>query len=297
MKHDVIVVGGGFAGLSAATYLARGRCSVCVLDTGLPRNRFAVASHGFLSHDGSDPQLILATARQQLARYPTANKVEGEASEARVQGEGFLVTLANGDAMEARKLVLAFGLRDKLPEIPGLQQRWGKTVLHCPYCHGIEFSDRRLGVLYRTPMSVHQAFLIAEWGPTTLYLNGARIAPEDTKMLAARGVNIEPAKVLGLGGEHPALSSVVLEGGSKSHAEALYISPQSYLSSPLAEQLGAAIKDGPLGPLIVTDDDKLTTVPGVYAAGDIARAPHAIGLAVADGVMAGTSAHRALVFD
>lgn len=296
MKHDAIIVGGGFAGLAAATYLARARRNVRVIDTGKPRNRFADASHGFLGHDGSDPRQILAIGRKQLLAYPTVELIEAEASWARTGGNGFSVILSSGEEIEARKLILAFGLRDELPDLPGLQERWGKTVLHCPYCHGIEFSEQELGVLYRAPMSVHQASLIAEWGPTTLYLNGAELAVEDAATLAARGVKVEPAVVAGLVGENCALSAVELEDGRRSAIAALYVAPRSCFTSPLAEQLGAEIDQGPLGPVMRTDADKMTSVPGLYAAGDIARVPHSVSGAVADGVTAGTSAHRALVF-
>lgn len=296
MKHDAVIVGGGFAGLAAATYLARARRSVRVIDTGKPRNRFAEASHGFLGQDGSDPRQILDTARTQLSAYPSVEILDGEAVQARADGDAFRITLAGGAELTASKLILAFGLRDVLPDIPGLQERWGKTVLHCPYCHGFEFSDRALGVLYRTPMSVHHALLIAEWGPTTLYLNGADLDPADAEMLAQRGVAVEPGVAMRLEGDGTSLSSIALEDGRHRQVEALYIAPQSCLSSPLAEQLGVAIEDSPFGPLIGTDENKMTSVPGVYAAGDIARAPHSVSWAVADGVTAGTSAHRALVF-
>jgi len=176
MQHDALIIGGGFAGLAAATYLARARRNVRVLDTGTPRNRFADASHGFLGQDGSNPGDILATARAQLQAYDTVELTNARASEARVIEDGFAVSLSSGEQITARKLILAFGLHDELPDLPGLQERWGKSVLHCPYCHGFEFSDRQLGVLYRTPMSVHQAQLITEWGPTTLYLNGAELS-------------------------------------------------------------------------------------------------------------------------
>lgn len=296
MKHDAVIVGGGFAGLAAATYLARARRSVCVIDTGQPRNRFAEASHGFLGQDGSDPRRILETARAQLAAYPSVEMLDDEAVQAHADGDGFRVLLAGGAELAASKLILAFGLRDILPEIPGLRERWGKTVLHCPYCHGFEFSDRALGVLYRTPMSVPQALLIAEWGATTLYLNGADLDPLDAETLARRGVAVEPGAVTRLEGDGPTLSSIVFEDDRRRPVEALYIAPQSCLSSPLAEQLRVAIEDSPFGPLIGTDENKMTSVPGVYAAGDIARAPHSVSWAVADGVTAGTSAHRALVF-
>jgi len=198
--------------------------------------------------------------------------------------------------MTARKLILAFGLRDALPDMPGLRERWGETVLHCPYCHGIEFSDQPLGVLYRMPMSVHQASLIAEWGPTTLYLNGAGLSEEDAGMLAGRGVTVEPAAIARLIGERPGLSEIELSDGRRHAIAALYLAPESSLGSPLAEQLGVEVEDGPIGPVIRTDGDKMTSVPGVYAAGDIARMPHSVSWAVADGVTAGVSAHRALVF-
>jgi thioredoxin reductase len=296
MQHDVIVVGGGFAGLAAATYLARGRRSVRVLDTGKPRNRFAAASHGFLGQDGSSPRKILADARAQLLAYPTVELIDAEASAARIIDDGFSVTLATGEEMTASKLILAFGLCDALPDIPGLPERWGETVLHCPYCHGVEFSDQPLGVLYRVPMSIHQASLIAEWGPTTLYLNGAGLSEEDAGMLAGRGVTIEPAAVARLVGERPSLSAIELVDGRRPAIRALYLAPESSLGGPLAEQLGVEVQEGPLGPVIRTDDDKMTSVPGVYAAGDIARMPHSVSWAVADGVTAGVSAHRALVF-
>lgn len=296
MEHDAIIVGGGFAGLAAATYLARARRSVRVLDSGKPRNRFAEASHGFLGQDGNSPRNILATARNQLLAYPTVELIEAEAATAQVRPDGFSVHLAGGAEITARKLLLAFGLRDELPELPGLQERWGKTVLHCPYCHGIEFSDQQLGVLYSTPMSVHQASLIAEWGPTTLYLNGGELADDEATALSARGVKIEHAPVAGLAGEGTGLSAIELADGRRSAIAALYVTPRSCLTSTLAGQLGAAIDEGPLGPIIRTDGDKMTTIPGLYAAGDIARTPHSVSWAVADGVTGGTSAHRALVF-
>ena len=296
MQHDAVIVGGAFAGLAAATYLARARRRVCVIDAGQPRNRFAEASHGFLGSDGSEPASILSRARAQLAAYPGATFIEGEASDASVHGDGFAVSLASGEEIAARKAILAFGLRDELEPIPGLRERWGRTVLHCPYCHGFEFSDRPLGVLFRTPMSVHQACLVAEWGPTTLFMNGAALDSDAADRLARHGVTVEPGRLRRLVGEASALTGVELKDGRVRAVEALYVAPHSCLASPIAEQLGVAIDDGPVGPIIRTDADRMTSVPGLYAAGDIARAPHSVSWAVADGVTAGTSLHRALVF-
>lgn len=296
MPHDVVIVGGAFAGIAAATYLARARRRVCVIDAGRPRNRFAEASHGFLGFDGSDPLSILAKAREQLSAYPSVTLIGGDAIAARAVGDGFAISLSSGEEISAGKAILAFGLRDTLDPIPGLQERWGRTVLHCPYCHGYEFSGRPLGVLARSPMSVHQACLVAEWGPTTLFLNGATLDPVAAEQLARHGVTVEAAKVTRLIGDGYALSAVALEDGCERPVSALYVAPQSSLASPIAAQLGAEIDDGPVGPTIRTDAGKMTTVPGLYAAGDIARAPHSVSWAVADGVTAGTSVHRALVF-
>ncbi|HEV8577701.1 MAG TPA: NAD(P)/FAD-dependent oxidoreductase [Thermoanaerobaculia bacterium] len=297
MRHDAIIIGGSFAGLSAATYIARGRRSVCIIDTGAPRNRFAAHSHGFLTRDGSEPGALIAAARSQVAAYPTATFIEGKAIGAAREPDGFSVKLATGEVLASARLVLAFGIADELPAIPGLPERWGKSVLHCPYCHGFEFSGRRLGVLNVSPMSAHQAMLIAEWGPTTFYLNGAS-GPEDALLaqLQKRGVAIEPAPVRALHGDGAQLSAVELIDGRTSDVEALYLGPRNRLNSDIAQQLGCELEEMPLGSIIRTDGDKMTTVPGVYAAGDITRSAHNATWASADGVTAGVAVHRSLVF-
>ena len=297
MRHDAIIIGGSFAGLSAATYIARARRSVFIVDTGSPRNRFAAHSHGFFAQDGSAPGAMLATARSQVAAYPTASFIEGEATSAAREPGGFSVKLATGDVLESARLVLAYGISDELPAIPGLAERWGSSVLHCPYCHGYEFSGQRLGVLNVSPMSLHQALLIAEWGPTTFYLHGAS-EPDAASLaqLQKRGVAIEPATVRALHGDGAQLSAIELIDGRTSGLDALYLGPRTRLNSEIAQQLGCELDEGPFGPIIRTDGTKLTTVSGVYAAGDITRSAHNVTWASADGVMAGMAVHRSLVF-
>jgi thioredoxin reductase len=300
MRHDAIIIGGSFAGLSAATYIVRGRRSVAVIDAGLPRNRFTTHSHGFLGQDGSDPAAMLAIARAQVASYPTVTFFAGSAIRATSVAEGFSVDLATGEKVEASRLVLAFGISDELPAIPGLRARWGSSVLHCPYCHGYEVSGQRLGVLYVTPQSIHQAMLIAEWGPTTLYLNDLDgVGEADAALLVeleARNVAIEPAAVVALHGEGAQLAAIELADGRMSSADALFLGPRNHLNSDLAQQLGCALDEAPLGLMIRTDAQKMTTVPGVYAAGDITRGAHTVAFACADGVTAGIALHRSLVF-
>jgi thioredoxin reductase len=296
MLLDVIVIGGSFAGLSAALQLARARRRVLVIDAGLPRNRFADAAHGLLGHDGKAPAAIMREAMRQLTAYPTVEILRGEALNAAAHPDGFTVTVSDGRSVRARRLVLATGVVDTLPDVPGLKERWGATVLHCPYCHGYEVRDRPLGVLANHPMAAHQAAMIPDWGPTTLFTQG-RFEPDDEQLtqLAARGVTIEREPVVALLGDAPELDAVQLADGRVVAVNALFVAPSTQMASPLARQLGCAFDDGMLGPVIRVDDWKATTVPGVYAAGDAARAMHNATLASADGVMAGVGAHQSLM--
>lgn len=296
MVYDTIIVGGSFAGLSAALYLVRARRSVLILDTGKPRNRFAASSHGFFAQDGSDPKVMLDVMRQQVAAYPSAHFLEGKAVDAVRSGEAFQVIVEDGDAVIGAKLLLAFGITDILPDFPGLAQRWGKTVIHCPYCHGYEFSGLQLGVLNLSPASVHQAGLVPEWGPTTFFLNGGTIEPEAAAALQRRGVVIEPEPVECLVGEGTALSAVRLCNGTERPISALFVGPTNRLNSDLPGRLGCAVEQSLLGSTVTVDDMQATNVKGVYAAGDITRAGHTITFASADGVMAALAIHRSLIF-
>jgi thioredoxin reductase len=170
---EAIVIGGGFAGLSATMYLARARRRVLLVDAGEPRNRFTDASHGFLGMDGKSPAAIRTAGRAELAAYDTVSFFDGQAVDARQEEDGFTITMSDGRTEQARRLVLATGVADILPEVDGVAERWGKSVLHCPFCHGYEFRDQPLGVLATGPASVHQGDLIPDWGPTTYFTQGS----------------------------------------------------------------------------------------------------------------------------
>lgn len=291
---DVIIVGGSYAGLSAALQIARARRTVLVIDAGMPRNRFAHASHGFLGQDGRQPAAITADARAQLGLYMNAVCLEGTAIRAGKTGRGFSVTLASGQTHEARRLVLASGVIDELPDIPGLRERWGRSVFHCPYCHGYELNNGRLGVLATGPHSMHQAMLIPDWGSTTLFTNGAfEPDPAEVTALAERGVMIERNAVAEVAGER---ADVKLHGGRTVSLDGLFTTSRIKVANPLAQQLGCAFEDGPLGSVIQTDAMKETTIADVFACGDTARAAGSVTFAVSDGAMAGLAAHRSLVF-
>lgn len=296
MQYDVIIVGGSFAGLSAALQLARARRQVLLVDAARPRNRYAAHAHGFLGQDGVPPQEIVARAREQLARYPTVAFLDGEALQAAPVDGGFELVLAAGQRVRGARLILATGMRDELPSLPGLQERWGQTVLHCPYCHGYEVAGEPLGVLAAHPMSAHQALLLPDWGPTTYFTQGQyEPSPEEARHLAARGVRLERTPVVHLLGEAPALRGVALADGRQVPVHALFVASRTHMASPLAGQLGCAFDEGPLGPVIRVDELKQTTVPGVFAAGDAATPMSNATLASASGVMAGICAHRSLV--
>lgn len=301
MRHDALIVGGSFAGLSAAMQLARARRKVCVVDAGVPRNRFAAASHGFFGQDGTPPLKMVADAREKLLAYPSVKFVNAGVVEAQADGtdgeEGFTVSLDNGEQLSSRKLLLSFGVQDGLPDIRGIGERWGKSVLHCPYCHGYEFGDRKLGLLFHSGGPPDHALLIAEWGPTTLFLNDVQGPDAEVRArLRARGVTIEPGRIAGLEGEGTALAGVRMDDGRLVPVDAMFVAPHTRPASPLAEQLGCAFDDGPLGRVLRVDAMKMSTVPGVYAAGDLAMAFSNATLASADGLMAGVSMHRSLVF-
>jgi thioredoxin reductase len=298
MAHDVLVIGGSYAGLTAALLLARGGRDVCVIDAGKPRNRFASASHGSLGLDGKSALDVLAQGQSDLKRYDTVSMVQGLASKAAQDPSGkFVVILESGEIRTATKLVLAFGIVDLLPEIQGVEARWGKTVNHCPYCHGVEFKGQQLGVLNTHPISVHQALMLPDWGPTTFFLNGLALPDDGSREnLQKRSVRLEEGVVIGLEGEGTSLAGVRMADGRLVSIGGLYLVPKTRLSSSLAEELGCELVESPTGPIIKTDEGKMTTVPGVYAAGDIASCMASVIFASADGALAAAFLHQAMMF-
>lgn len=295
MTHDAIILGGSYAGLSAGLQLARARRSVLVIDTGLRRNRFAATSHGFLTQDGSTPAQIAADARAQLMAYKTVEWLQAEATDVERAQDGFKVAVRQGPDVAGKRLVLATGVTDVLPELAGLAERWGTSVFHCPYCHGYELDKGRIGVLATSPLSMHQALMLPDWGPTTFFLNGAfEPDAEQLQQLAKRDVTVEHGLIDRLAGER---ADVVMKDGRVLPIDGLFTATRTVVSAPFADQLGCAQLDGPLGRYIRTDGMKATTVQGVFACGDAARPTGSVALAVGDGAMAGAATHRSLMFD
>ncbi|OSQ40455.1 NAD(P)/FAD-dependent oxidoreductase [Thalassospira mesophila] len=292
--YDVIVIGGSFSGMSASLQLVRARKNVLVLDGGLPRNRFAKASYGFLGQDGRAPNDILADARAQLMKYPTLSWKNDLAITARRSGRLLEVETQDGLKLSARALILATGVTDTLPDIPGIAERWGGSVFHCPYCHGYELNQQAMGVLASSALAMHQALMLPDWGPTTLFLNNA-FDPDETQLsqLARRHVTLERTPVRKITGDK---ATMILEDGRQIHLAGLLIQTRTDVTSPLAQQLGCTFADGPLGAFIQTDAMMETSIPGVFACGDNMLGAGAVALAVGNGGRAGAAAHHSLMF-
>jgi len=295
---DFAVIGGSYAGMSAALQLVRARRRVLVVDAGQRRNRCVDeaggTAHGFLGQDHRPPGQIAADARAQLMRYPGVQWLAGTAEDAQAQPDGRLGFRVEGRSIVARRLVLATGVRDTLPPVPGLAERWGRSVFHCPYCHGYEMDGGPVGVIGAAPTAQHQGWMLPDWGDTTLFLNDA-YAPTDEEraQLAQRGTRIEAVPIDRIEGE----ADVVLRDGRCIAMKGLFTQPCTQLASPVAAQLGCAMADGPMGPHIQVDAVQQTSVANVFACGDAARAAGNVTLAVADGAMAAMAAHRASMLD
>jgi thioredoxin reductase len=292
MMFDVAVIGGSFAGLSAALPLARARRRVAIFDSGLRRNRFAATSHGFLAQDGREPGVIVGDAREQLNAYSTVQWFDSRVVGVAGRADAFEVEVADAK-WQARRVILASGVSDALPSIPGLADRWGRSVFHCPYCHGYELEQGRIGVIATGPLSMHQAQLLSEWGSVTFFLNGALVlSEEEARVLASRGVTVDAAPVVGIS----EVARVQLASGRSEDFAGLFTASRTAPSSQVPEQLGCELEEGPMGSFVKTGAMKETTVAGVFACGDLARAAGNVALAVGDGALAGTATHASLVF-
>ncbi|WP_458248099.1 NAD(P)/FAD-dependent oxidoreductase [Streptomyces sp. MAI_2237] len=294
-QYEVIVVGGGAAGLSAALVLGRARRRTLVVDAGEPRNAPAAHMHGYLTRDGMPPAEFLAAGREEIARYGV-DLVRDRAVDV---APGFTVSLASGRTVRARRLVVATGLKDEPPAVPGVAERFGRDVLHCPYCHGWEVRDRAFGVLATTPMSVHQALMVSQWSKdVTLFLHTVEereLTDDDLRRLAAAGVKVVPGEVAELVVEGDRLTGVRLADGTTHAREVVFVAPRAVPRTDLLERLGAELRETPFGAYPVVDETGLTTVPGVWAAGNAMGFAEQVVNAAAGGYRAGATINGELL--
>ncbi|MDX8350455.1 NAD(P)/FAD-dependent oxidoreductase [Cognatiyoonia sp. IB215446] len=298
IKVDVAIVGGSFAGLSAALPLARMRRQIALFDHEVTRNRFASASHGFLGQDGSSPNEIRATGRRELSVYPTAQVLKEKVESVIRKAGAFRLETDQGTSLDAKRLILATGQRDLLPDIPGLADCWGQSVLQCPYCHGYELQDRPTALLHVGEASFHQARILPHLTDDLVYLtNGVKIPDDQRADLGSIGYRIEERSIRSLKSSDGLLSNVEFADGAFLSRQALYLITTSQPASDLADQLGCQSLDGPFGPFLEVDEMQQTSVRYVYAAGDIGRPAYNATWAAADGARAGVFAHQSLVVD
>ena len=272
-RYDVVVVGAGPAGLSAALMLGRARRSVLVIDEGRPRNAPAAHMHGFLSRDGAPPGDLLEAGRSEVAGYDGTVRA-GRALSVVRDGDGFVIELDTGRRVRARRLLATAGVTDELPDVPGLVSRWGRDVVHCPYCHGWEIRDQPIGVLATSPLGVRQALLFRQWTDRlTLLLHSApRPTAEEAEQLAARRITVVDGEVTGLEVAGDRLIGVRLRSGEQIPLQALAVAPQPVPRADFLTGLGLGPTAHPsgLGAYIAADSTGLTPVPGVWVAGNLA---------------------------
>ncbi|GAA5441732.1 NAD(P)/FAD-dependent oxidoreductase [Deinococcus caeni] len=292
----MLVIGAGSAGLNAALVLGRARRRTLLLDHGPPRNAPAYASHGLLTRDGTPPLELTRLGRQQLAPYPVTLHPD-HADTVTPHPDCFSVTLAGGTTVHARRLLLATGVTDLLPDIPGLREGWGTSVHHCPYCHGWEVRDQHLADLIPGggDMAYHRGVLLRQWTPhLTLLTHGPdHLRADQRANLAHLGVRIDERPVIGWNGRH-----VIFQDGQPLECDALFVTPGQAQRSAIPEQLGCArIDAGPLAGVLlkVTPESGLTSVPGVYAAGDMIGEQQVV-LAAASGARAAAAINAELAF-
>ncbi|WP_022892947.1 NAD(P)/FAD-dependent oxidoreductase [Agromyces subbeticus] len=304
---DVIIIGGGSAGLSAALMLVRARRRVLVLDGGAPRNRFAAHMHGVLGRDGWSPLELLATGREEVERYGGVVRTDEVAAAEPADtigalggARGFTVTLASGKRHTARRLLVATGLRDELPAIPGLAEQWGTGAVVCPYCDGWEVRDRRIGVLATGPRSVHQVQLLRQWSPTvTFFLNGTDVAADDLAGITARGIAVEPRTVdRVLADENGELRGIRLADGAEAPLDSIFLGPAFVPNDGLLIGLGATTGEG-FGPgggeWVSVDPTGRTSVAGVWAAGNVVNPGASVPGAAGAGNLAGAAINADLI--
>ncbi len=302
-SYEVVVVGGGAAGLSAALVLGRSRRRTLVVDAGEPRNAPSAHMQGYLSRDGISPAEFLAVGREEIARYGV-ELVRDRVVDVTREGD-FTAVLASGRTVRARQLVIATGLKDELPPVPGLAERFGRDVVHCPYCHGWEVRDLPTGVLATSPLSVHQALMATQWSKDVrLFLHEvseSELTDQDLRRLATAGVAVVPGEVAELVITDDRLTGVRLAGGGPSgegtvhDLEVLYAAPRAVPNNDLLIRLGAELRETPFGSYPVIDERGLTTVPGLWAAGNASGFAEQVINAASRGYRAGAAINGELL--
>lgn len=295
-EWDVIIVGGGPAGLSAALMLGRACRRVLVVDSGRPRNRFSARMHGMIGSDGADPAELLRRAREELGDYEVTIR-PGRVDDVVEHEQNLLVTLSDGESVSTRALIAASGIVDDLPAVPGLSEQWGSGVLQCPYCHGWEVRGRRLAVLGTSPMSVHQAELIRQWSDKLVFFTAGcgPIEPEVAARLRSRGVQLVDSPVAEILTDGGKISGALLDDGSSFALDAVFTAPVSRPHDTYLASMALEGDEFPLGSFISVDHTGRTSHPRIWAVGNVVNPPANIPSSTGAGSMTGGMVNMALV--
>ena len=299
---DVIVIGGGAAGLSAALMLGRARRRTLVVDARAPRNRFAAHMHGVLGNEGVAPTALLQRGREEVAGYGVVDRVGTVVRVDLASGDdllaaGVAVTLDDGETLRARAIVVTTGMADDLPDIPGLAERWGDRVLHCPYCHGWEVRDQRLGVVMTSPLSMHQALMVRQWSDRVIaFTAGAGILPPDAlERLLARGIEVVESAVVAIEGEDAAPLAVRTADGAVTEVDAIFTGGAPRPHEGFLDHLGLDRTENPMGSFLAGGMTGATSDPRIWVAGNVSNPGATVPMAMGAGAMAGAAVNGALV--
>lgn len=294
MDFDVIIIGGSYAGLSAALTLGRSTRNVLVIDAGKPCNRQTPHSHNFLTHDGDRPADISAAAKAEVLKYPSVKFVAGKANSTKQIAGGFSVGLEGGQNFTARKLLLATGLKDTLPDIKGLAACWAISAIHCPYCHGYEVKNEKVALLmngeHAFEMSKNIQLLNKD---LTILTNGkSQLTAEQTEKLRSKSINIIEDEVIEFEHQDGYLENVVFKNGEKLALKAIYVKPEIAQHLNFDEQLGFELTDLKT---IKINEQQQSTAKGVYAAGDCTTLFRSLSIITAAGTLAAVMINKELI--
>ncbi|SIO90937.1 NAD(P)/FAD-dependent oxidoreductase [Nocardiopsis sp. JB363] len=295
--YEVLVIGGGAAGLSGALTLARARRSVLVVDAGEPRNAPAAGVHGLLGLEGTPPGELLERGRAEARSYG-AHVMRGRVRSVEGEAGAFEALLEDGRTVRAARVLVATGLVDELPDVPGLAERWGRDVLHCPYCHGWEVRDEPIGVLATGPMSVHQALMFSQWSADVVFFaNGTAVETEQAERLAVRGIEVIEDPVAGVETVDDALAGVRLVGGELVERRALAVAGRMVARVDFLAPLGLAPVAHPMGvgENLPVDAMGRAAVAGVWVAGNATDVSAQVGASGAAGTFAAAQINADLI--
>lgn len=293
-SFEVIIIGGSYAGLSAGLALGRAMRKVLIIDGGKPCNRYTPHSHNFITHDGEEPAVIAEKAKAQVQAYPTVHFNEDLAVKASKQESHFEIECASGDIFRAKRLLFATGVKDPMPDIPGFANCWGKSIIHCPYCHGYEVKHAKTGILAAGDVAMHYAQLISNWtADLSIYSNGpSGLKPDQLALLDKHQIPVIEKEIAAFDEEKGQLKHILFKDGSNQSIEAIYSKPSFEQHCPLPASLACQLNEQGL---LEVDFMQRTTQPHIYACGDSASPFRAVSYAVASGSIAGAVINNDLI--